>query len=433
LTYSIRVRPGFTFSPPSGAPVTAETFRYSIERALSPGMGDFVPAQNYLGDVAGLDVFKAGRARHISGLSARGNTLVIRLTKPLPDLPERLAMPFFSAVPNGTPMKVINDPIPSAGPYYLVSHDWYIVLQRNPNYDGPRPHELDGVVYEIELDPSIAAEQVTRGELDYVTALFPDPGPLIPTGEIARRYGNAKAGEPRWMALARSGIRFFRMNTSRGIFRDVKLRRAVNYALDRRALAALNAEPVAVQYLPSTMPGVRHASAYPLTRPNLARARALARGRGGRAVLYTCARADCTARARILKHNLAAIGVTVVVRALDDPFGAGAGFDIRDDGWYVDEYDPRDILQQLLFTDDPSLNPDHFDDPHWRGKVEAAARRPGLGDLRPSARWPTAWPDPPPRGPCSRSRSSPASYRRASAAPSCRRPTAVASTSPRSA
>ena len=34
-TYTFTVRPGFAFSPPSNQPLTAETFRYSIERALS--------------------------------------------------------------------------------------------------------------------------------------------------------------------------------------------------------------------------------------------------------------------------------------------------------------------------------------------------------------------------------------------------------------
>ena len=35
-TYTFTIRPGYRFSPPSNEPVTAETFRYSIERALSP-------------------------------------------------------------------------------------------------------------------------------------------------------------------------------------------------------------------------------------------------------------------------------------------------------------------------------------------------------------------------------------------------------------
>ena len=38
-TYTFAVRRGFRFSPPSNQPVTAETFKYSIERALSPKLG----------------------------------------------------------------------------------------------------------------------------------------------------------------------------------------------------------------------------------------------------------------------------------------------------------------------------------------------------------------------------------------------------------
>ena len=41
--YTFRVRKGYRFSPPSNEPVTAETFRYSIERALSPGLGRETP------------------------------------------------------------------------------------------------------------------------------------------------------------------------------------------------------------------------------------------------------------------------------------------------------------------------------------------------------------------------------------------------------
>ena len=35
-TYTFRIRPGYRFSPPSGEAVTAETFRHTLERSLSP-------------------------------------------------------------------------------------------------------------------------------------------------------------------------------------------------------------------------------------------------------------------------------------------------------------------------------------------------------------------------------------------------------------
>ncbi len=45
-TYTFRIRRGFRFSPPSNQEVTAETFKYSIERALSPGLGPEAPGSS---------------------------------------------------------------------------------------------------------------------------------------------------------------------------------------------------------------------------------------------------------------------------------------------------------------------------------------------------------------------------------------------------
>src|SRR4029453_10816269 len=47
-TYEIPIRRTYRFSPPSNAAVTAESMRYSIERALSPELGDFQPAAFFL-------------------------------------------------------------------------------------------------------------------------------------------------------------------------------------------------------------------------------------------------------------------------------------------------------------------------------------------------------------------------------------------------
>jgi peptide/nickel transport system substrate-binding protein len=148
------------------------------------------------------------------------------------------------------------------------------------------------------------------------------------------------------------------MNTSRGIFRDVRLRRAVNYALDRVALAAqpgpLNGQP-ADTYLPSSMPGSSAAHLYPLRRPNLAKAKALARGHGGSAVLYTCHLPVCRTRAEIVRRSLAPIGIAVTVKT-DFPIGGavgaasvrGAPFDLLPIGWLSDYSDPGQSLLALF-------------------------------------------------------------------------------------
>ena len=90
-TYTFRVRSGFRFSPPSNAPVTADAFRRAIERGLHPRSDSYVPF--ILGDVVGTGAYSAGRAKHVAGVTARGDTLTIRLTAPSANLPTRMAAP----------------------------------------------------------------------------------------------------------------------------------------------------------------------------------------------------------------------------------------------------------------------------------------------------------------------------------------------------
>ena len=107
-TYTFTIRKGFRFSPPSNEPVTARTFKYAIERTLSPRMLRGAPAdvrRPRLDDVVGAKAYAAGKASRIVGVVARGNRLTIRLVAPAPDFPARIAQPFFCAVPTNTPIE----------------------------------------------------------------------------------------------------------------------------------------------------------------------------------------------------------------------------------------------------------------------------------------------------------------------------------------
>jgi peptide/nickel transport system substrate-binding protein len=104
-TYTFTIRRGFRFSPPSGQPVTAQTFKDSIERTLSPAMHSYFASIGYLSDVMGARPYMAGKASHITGIVARGDKLRIRLTSPAGDFLSRLALPGFRAVPSDTPTK----------------------------------------------------------------------------------------------------------------------------------------------------------------------------------------------------------------------------------------------------------------------------------------------------------------------------------------
>ena len=361
-TYTFTIRKGFRFSPPSKEPVTAQSFKYAIERTLSPKMHS--PAGGYMDDVVGAKAYKAGKAAHIAGVIAKGDTLTIRLTRPNGDLPARLTMPFFCAVPPGTPIDPKGVPaIPSAGPYYIASYTpkQQVVLKRNPNYRGTRPRRFEQIVYSLGGSAQPDVRRVKSGQADY----DPDPDDLPPQAlaGLVARYGSgsaaAQAGRQQLYIASIPGIRYLVLNTSRGLFADVNLRKAANYAVDRPALLRYptyggTGEPLD-HYLPPDVPGYRATHIYPLEHPDLATARRLASGRGGHALMYTCDKIKCLNEAQVVKHDLAAIGIDVEIKQF--PWGVlyeklarpGEPWDIvNGPAWVVDWPDPLTFLVPLF-------------------------------------------------------------------------------------
>jgi len=400
-TYTFHIRSGFRFSPPSNERVTAATVRDSIERALSPKLGPNAPGIRFAEVIRGAAAYHAGTATRVTGLTANGDTLTIQLTRPVGDLAHRLALPIFSVVPRRTAVIAngLTKPIPSAGPYYVASYTpgEQLVLRRNPHYTGPRPHALDEIVYAFGQSDDQAAGLVKGGEADYTTTGQSGASPIsspafAPGGRLDRLYGAHAASKPqRFFLTPTLAIGRLAMNTSRGIFRDVRLRRAVNYALDRPPMAKqvgpFNGQP-SDQYLPPGMPGSLHRHIYPLARPDLARAKALARGRGGRAVLWTCNLPVCLGKAEIIRRNLAPLGIQVAVKS-DFPVG-GAGvaaskrrsrFDLIPFIFTSDLADPGNFLRSLfdgsLIRATGNTNLSYFDDPVVNARLARADRLSG--------------------------------------------------------
>ena len=364
-TYTFRIRSGFRFSPPSNAPVTAEVMRSSIERALSPGFKDFVDPSIMLADLEGFDAYRRGDAAHVAGIQVRGNRLEFRLRRPAPDFPARVSLPAFSAVPPGTPVLAhgLPQPIPSAGPFYLASHigGTQAVLRRNPNHPDAGKGDVDAIVVANAVDTDQAVGDVVAGRAD----VAPAPpaaqsggldGAWLPDGTLDRRFGAgaARQGGPRFVRTPFPAIRFLFFNTRKGLFRDPVLRRAVLLALDRRSLTAPLGERPWQSPIGPGMPGAPDLDA-PVPGPDLERARALARGRGGEALLFVntpdrCA--ECVAVGQRIRNQLAAIGIRVRVRpdartatAFADP---DTPADLISAGWVYDWPDPSNVVNNLV-------------------------------------------------------------------------------------
>ena len=57
-TYTFKIRPGFRFSPPSNEPVTAQTFKFSLERAFNPKMKSYTESD--FSDIVGMSAYQSG-------------------------------------------------------------------------------------------------------------------------------------------------------------------------------------------------------------------------------------------------------------------------------------------------------------------------------------------------------------------------------------
>ena len=388
-SYTFTIRPGFRFSPPSNAPVTAQTFKFSIERALSPKIPDG-PGRSFAADIVGVQAYEAGEAKHISGIKVRGNTLTIRLTGVSPDIVSRLAQPLFCPVPLGTPVEATGvQTVPSAGPYYVASYrpEQGAVLKRNPNYHGPRPHAFDEIDYEASTGSAQNVREIEAGTSDF--AVVSDL-PATQLTSLATRYGPgspaARAGKQRYFVNPLLGFVYLALNTSRPLFANADLRKAVNYALDRRAIASEPSAQPTDQYLLPGIPGFRDTHVYPLA-PDLAQAKRLARGRGGRAVLYAGVESFDREMAQLIKAELAPIGIDVQIKSFPGfavghlTARRGEPFDMALVSWYVAYPDPSNILNYLFdgrsIRATANSNLSYFDDQAYNRKLAAAARLTG--------------------------------------------------------
>ncbi len=188
---------------------------------------------------------------------AAANTVTIKLTAPDAEFLYKLAVPHAAILPADTPAKDVGtDPIPGTGAYMIQSYNpnERMKLVRNPNFkEWSEIAQPDGFVDEIDYDFGLTEEAaitaIQNGQADW---LF-DPPPADRLTELGTTYANQTHVNPLmafWYAP---------MNTNLAPFNDVRVRQAVNYAIDRAAIVDLFGGPVLAQpvcqILPPNMPG----------------------------------------------------------------------------------------------------------------------------------------------------------------------------------
>lgn len=285
--YTLFLHKGLKYS--DGTPVRASDFEYAIERLFKLNSGGSV---FYTVIVGAQRYWRTGRGG-ISGIVTDNRTgkIVIRLARPTSSFLDRLALMFSAPVPRATPMRDQTfHPPPATGPY-VITHlqsgiGWS--YERNPAWasdNGPRVQSVPaGHVDEIEISVmrNVLAEvqAVLAGKIDWMQ----NPLPAARFQELRAKYEGTQL-----RVNKTTSTYYFWLNTTEPPFDDVRVRRAVNYAVDADALQRIYGGQLAPthQILPPGMPGYHRFDLYPYDMAKARRMIAAAHPRDRRITVWT--------------------------------------------------------------------------------------------------------------------------------------------------
>jgi peptide/nickel transport system substrate-binding protein len=370
LTVTFTVPPGkYKFN--TGEQVTAQTFADSLLRDLNPKMVS--PFVNFVAPPSGSAIEGAvgwnGKGT-IPGVRVQGDKLILTLTAPNATIVPEMATPFMCAIPHNTPInpKGVTS-IAGAGPYYIASYtpQRSLVVKRNPNYTGSRPHYVNEFDYsQMTIDQNQGILATKQGSIDYC----PDCANAAQSLSLYQSYGPgspaAKAGHQQYYISPLIDVNYYAMNTANKAFADANVRKAVNYAIDRTGATkqlGFKAGLPTDKYLPPQVPGgTIEKPVYPLT-PNLTKAQAYmakAKADGVKTPINVLVYSEqgvqsATNRMALLTQELKPLGINVSVKyftrsvQFQEEGIKGTPMDLADEGWLADFPDPYDFLNILLW------------------------------------------------------------------------------------
>ena len=262
-TYSFRLRDGLRYS--DGMPVRASDFKHAVERVFLLNSS----GSPFYTDIVGAEEFAKTKKGGISGIVVDDKTgeIAIHLIRPRGTFLQELALPFTAPLPAGTPVEDLSaDPPPATGPYEIVSANpgrgWSYA--RNPYWakangkampDLPGGH-VDKIEVTVLRNAATQVDDVEAGRFEWME----NPPPPDLYAQVKEKYeGTQFREEPT------ESTYFFWMNTTEAPFDDVRVRQAVNYAVNPEALERIYAGTLVAtqQILPPGMPGYEKYELYP--------------------------------------------------------------------------------------------------------------------------------------------------------------------------
>ena len=216
-TYTFKLRQGVKFQ--DGTDFNADAVKFNIQRLLDPAVRN--PNRYYFTDVDETRID-----------TPDPYTVVLHLKQTSPTLLGRLASGPAEMLSPTAVKKIGNDKIPlgpidaGTGPYIFKEwvHGDHITLVRNPSYWGRKPY-FDTVTFRVVPNAGTRETMLRAGD---VQMAFEPPAPDVPA--LRKDPGLTVVSGPSDRDV------FLGLNTQWGPFKDVRVRQAMNYAVNKDAI-----------------------------------------------------------------------------------------------------------------------------------------------------------------------------------------------------
>ena len=378
LVYTFYLRTDAKFH--DGKPITAQDFKWSMERAARPETGSPV-ADTYLNDIIGAQAVFDGEATEMTGVKVIDtHTLQITIDAPKAYFLAKLTYPTAYVLDRenveGGGRNWFDQPN-GAGPFKLKEYriGERLVLERNENYHR-EPPKIDAL--EMRLAGGQAMAMYENDEIEITgVGLFDLKRVSDPTNPLNREL---------IVAPPDFNISYIGFNTSLNPFDDPKFRQALNHAIDKELIASeVLSDLVVPAYgiLPPGFPAYQDDIQGLRYDPELAQQ-----------LLAESKYADPSTRDRIVitvpgTGGTIGIDLEVILNMWEDTLGIEVEIqqvewatyleDLHDQkfqafaglGWEADYPDPQDFLD-ILFHTDSSLNHGGYSNPELDAVLEEA-------------------------------------------------------------
>jgi oligopeptide transport system substrate-binding protein len=250
-TYTFTLRKGIKWS--NGTPVTAADFEYGIKRALDPKTASQYAYILY--DIKNAEKANAGEIDVDQvGVEASGNKVVFTLERPLPYFLSILTFP--TAMPcnqkfveslGGSGYGADADKLIYNGPWTIKewTHDDHVTLAKNPNYWNKKEIKLDTVNMAMISDSNTAIQMFFDGQFDIIGIVGTRKQDFVDKGYPINTYSDGACF-------------YLEFNTTDKLLKNANIRKALSYAVDRKAFVTdvlKDASQPALAYVVPILPG----------------------------------------------------------------------------------------------------------------------------------------------------------------------------------